>query len=154
TDRGLAAAIGSLPPHIAVRSRQEWGWFGPRTSKQRGFAYSPAIRRPRSTSAFTAVRQGRTHCIDGDSSHQAGQEDAAKADHDRECARERLPRHGIAIADGEAGNEREVDSVPHRAPRGKRHHTRLGAGGLMLSLKLLLQATARTSISASDGRGD
>src|SRR5215475_7984189 len=45
TDRGLAAAIGSLPPHIAVRSRQEWGWFGPRTSKQRGFAYSPAIRR-------------------------------------------------------------------------------------------------------------
>src|SRR5262245_5483127 len=96
TDRGLAAAIGSLPPHIAVRSRQEWGWFGPRTSKQRGFAYPPAIRRPQSKSAFTAVRQGRTHCIDGDSSHQAGQEDAAKADHDRECARERACRGTIS----------------------------------------------------------
>src|SRR5215510_7741136 len=116
TDRGLAAAIGSLPPHIAVRSRQEWGWFGPRTSKQRGFAYPPAIRRPQSKSAFTAVRQGRTHCIDGDSSHQAGQEDAAKADHDRECARERLPRHDIAIADGEAGDEGEVDCLARRPP--------------------------------------
>src|SRR5262249_24035438 len=86
------------------------------TSKQRGFAYSLAIRGPQSKSALTAVRQGRTHCVDGDSSHEAGQEDAAKADHDRECAREHLPRHDIAIADGEAGDEGEVDCLAQRPP--------------------------------------
>src|SRR5262249_31141143 len=68
THRALAAAIGSLPPHIAVRSRQEWGWFVPPPSKQRRFAHRPAIRRPPPKSASTAVGQRRTHCIDGDSS--------------------------------------------------------------------------------------
>src|SRR5215475_134439 len=113
TDRGLAAAIGSLPPHIAVRSRQEWGWFGPRTSKQRGFAYSRRFA-ARPKSAFIAVRQGRTHCIDGDCGHQARDEYAAKADRHRQCARKRLPRHDIAIADGEAGDEGEIDGVAER----------------------------------------
>src|SRR6516225_8193686 len=48
THRALAAAIGSLPPHIAVRSRQEWGWFVPRSRKTKQFCArtgGPSLRR-------------------------------------------------------------------------------------------------------------
>src|SRR5215467_8192007 len=107
----IAATIGSLPPHIAVRSRQEWGWFVPRSRKTTPSCAPTGDSPPVTKSASTAVCQRRAHGVDGDRSHQAGEEDTAKADRHRQCARERLPRHNIAIADGEAGDEGKIDGV-------------------------------------------
>src|SRR5262249_45771618 len=65
-------------------------------------------------SASVTVRQRRAHRINRDSPDQPRQESAAKSDPDRECARERLPRYDIAVTDGEAGDEGEVNRVPDR----------------------------------------
>src|SRR5262245_46152597 len=63
THRALAAAIGSLPPHIAVRSRQEWGWFVPPPSKQRRFAHRRRFAAPPPTEVSVYRRRSASHAL-------------------------------------------------------------------------------------------
>src|SRR5262249_46686047 len=47
--------------------------------------------------------------IDRNARHETREEEPGDANPDRKCARERLPRHDIAITNCEAGDEGEID---------------------------------------------
>jgi len=63
---------------------------------------------------LVAVVERRAHCVDANPRHQAREEDACETDHHCECACERLPRHNIAVANCEAGDEGEIKRIAER----------------------------------------
>ena len=56
----------------------------------------------------------RVHGVDRNSRYDAGEKEPGDTNPDRKCARERLSRYDIAIANREAGDEGEIDCVAER----------------------------------------
>ena len=70
------------------------------------------------TSTGVAIAERRAHGVDRNPGYDAREEEAGNANHDRKCARERLPRYNIAITNREAGDKGEIDRVADRpSPR-------------------------------------
>jgi hypothetical protein len=65
----------------------------------------------RLTSAGVAISERCAHGVDRNPRYEASEEEPGDTDPDRKCARERLPRHDIAITNCEAGDEGEIDRV-------------------------------------------
>jgi hypothetical protein len=68
----------------------------------------------RLTSAGVAVGERCAHGVDRNPRYEAREEEPGDTNPDRKCARERLPRHDIAITNREAGDEAEIDGVADR----------------------------------------
>ena len=65
----------------------------------------------RLTSAGVAVGERCAHGVDRNARYEAREEEPGDTNPYRKCARERLPRHDIAITNREAGDEGELDGV-------------------------------------------
>src|SRR5262245_17282225 len=68
----------------------------------------------RRASAAVVVDECHTQGIDRNSRYESGEEDPGKTNRNRQYARERLPRHDIAITNRQAGDESEIDRVTDR----------------------------------------
>ncbi len=66
--------------------------------------------------AFSRVGVAKrcTHGVDRNCRYDAREKEPTDTNPDRKCARERLPRHHIAITNREAGDEGEIQCVPDR----------------------------------------
>jgi hypothetical protein len=93
-----------------VRDEQhKRGCFVPPVSKQGCVATGPI-----EASVGPAVDERCAHGVDRNSRYEACEEEPADTNPDRECPRERLSRHDIAITNCEAGDESEIDRVAER----------------------------------------
>ena len=52
--------------------------------------------------------------MDGNCRYESRSKEPEKANSDRKCARQRLPRDEITVTNREAGNESEIDRIPER----------------------------------------
>jgi hypothetical protein len=52
--------------------------------------------------------------MDRDCRYETRGKEPEKANSDRKCARQRLPRDEITVTNREAGNESEIDRIPER----------------------------------------
>jgi hypothetical protein len=68
----------------------------------------------RLTSAGVSISERCAHGVDRNPRYEASEEEPGDTDPDRKCARERLPRHDVAITNREAGDEGEIDRVADR----------------------------------------
>ena len=85
------------------------------------------------TSAGVAADERFMQSIDRNARHETREEEPGDANPDRKCARERLPRHDIAITDCEAGDEGEIDGVADRPALDKANQHGSAASGLTRS---------------------
>jgi hypothetical protein len=54
------------------------------------------------------------HGVDRNCRYESRDKEPQKANSDRKCARQRLPRDEITVTNREAGNESEIDRIPER----------------------------------------
>src|SRR5215831_2663541 len=81
-------------------------------SKQLPHSITSSILRP--LTATLAIGERRAHGMDRDCRYESRGKKPEKANCDRKCARQRLPRDEITVTNREASNESEIDRIPER----------------------------------------
>src|ERR1700761_3420427 len=77
-------------------------------------ASSPGPSSIRSLIATPVISERRVHGVDGNCRDESRNKEPEKANSDRKCARQRLPRDEIPVTNREAGDESEIDRIPER----------------------------------------